>query len=127
MKLQHNIHRAALVAGGNRSAAFLMEWLGLPTLESSNDPAKPQEENAFRITRKGPKTTVKEEEKHRENGGQTGEGVSSPEEAVLSNAGTVPVSAPEGAAAEAALVAADAAAAILEKASNGKLWRGWVL
>ncbi|CAM9812675.1 unnamed protein product, partial [Laminaria digitata] len=31
---------AALVAGGNRSAAYLMEWLGLPTLESSNDPDK---------------------------------------------------------------------------------------
>ena len=33
--------RAALVAGGNRSAAFLMEWLGLPTLEASNNPDKP--------------------------------------------------------------------------------------
>ena len=38
--------RAALVAGGNRSAAYLMEWLGLPTLESSNDPEKGQRENA---------------------------------------------------------------------------------
>ncbi|CAM9952259.1 unnamed protein product [Scytosiphon promiscuus] len=34
---------AALVAGGNRSAAFLMAWLGLPTLESSNDPEKAKE------------------------------------------------------------------------------------
>lgn len=32
--------RAALVAGGNRCAAFLMEWLGLPTLEASNAPDK---------------------------------------------------------------------------------------
>ena len=36
--------RAALVAGGNRSAAFLMEWLGLPTLEASNNPDKPLEQ-----------------------------------------------------------------------------------
>lgn len=34
------LNRAALVAGGNRSAAYLMEWLGLPTLESSNNPDK---------------------------------------------------------------------------------------
>lgn len=28
------------MAGGNRCAAFLMEWLGLPTLEASNAPDK---------------------------------------------------------------------------------------
>ena len=43
--VKKNLSRAALVAGGNRSAAYLMEWLGLPTLESSNDPAKGEPEN----------------------------------------------------------------------------------
>ena len=38
--------RAALVAGGNRSAAYLMEWLGLPTLESSNDPNRGEPANS---------------------------------------------------------------------------------
>lgn len=38
-----------MVAGGNRSAAYLMEWLGLPTLESSNDPEKGQAKNATSI------------------------------------------------------------------------------
>ncbi|CAM9431800.1 unnamed protein product [Ectocarpus fasciculatus] len=41
---------AALVAGGNRSAAYIMEWLGLPTLESAAAAAAAGEDPAAHLS-----------------------------------------------------------------------------
>lgn len=124
-----------------------MEWLGLPTLESSNDPDKPQDENAFKIKKRGPLKPIIEQdeeqgtsERHGESGGDgagDGDGAGAgagPGEvgkasdrsvegaAVVETEGTatVVVSAPEGAAAAAAIAAGRAAASIESGTSDGK-------
>lgn len=98
-------YRATLVAGGNRSAAYLMEWLGLPTLESSNNPDKEDDIEVEQSTPPG-------SQEHKESGEEcvasvtkgdqspSPEGVAPVSETSVSASGSVVVLASEGGVAE---------------------------
>lgn len=110
------------MAGGNRSAAYLMEWLGLPTLESSNDPDKPENAMLSPTASKTPEyPSISQGEGEDVEGGEEKDAVvkdESLQEALSAKAGPVAVCPPAGAAADAAVAAGKVAAELLVEGST---------